>query len=175
MNSPPEATKSINKNQGHPYPLVRSGGLFLLLIGAGIIIDTALKGAFLVGTLFAVLSLMFSKVLSFGKPTISQLAALAVAIVLEIVLLIIMVNVLPADISRHIRLMWVLIIVGIHFLPMAVCFGPRLLIIGLLCIVNGLIGLILNNLPSDLLLLIDGVLKVGFGLWLFKRPFRDSH
>lgn len=170
MSSAPESTQPISKHQGHPYPLVRNGGLFLILIGAGIIIDVIVSGAFVVGTVLALVSLLFAKVLSFGKPTPIQIIALAVAILLEIVLLIIMVNVLPADSTAKIRTMWVLMIVGIHFLPMAICFGPRLAIVGLLCIVNGLIGLVLNNVSSDLFLLVDGALKVGFGLWLFKRP-----
>lgn len=170
LSSTSEGIQSVNKHQDHPYPLVRSGGLFLILIGAGIVIDVALSGAFIVGTVFAIISLMFAKVLSFGKPTRIQIVALAFAIILEIVLLIIMVNVLPAGIAVPVRLMWVLMIVGVHFLPMAVCFGPRFAIVGVLCIVNGLAGLILSNVSSDLFLLVDGILKVGFGLWLFKSP-----
>lgn len=170
MSSASEGIPSASKSQGHPYPLVRSGGLFLVLIGAGIIIDVALSGAFIVGTALALISLMFAKVLSFGKPTRMQMVALALAIILEIVLLIIMANVLPAGIAVSIRLMWILVIVGVHFLPMAVCFGPRFAIVGILCIVNGLAGLVLNNVSSELFLIVDGALKVGFGLWLFKNP-----
>jgi len=170
MSSASEDLQSVSKHQGHPYPLVRSGGLFLVLIGAGIIINIALNGAFIVGTVFAIISLMFAKVLSFGKPTRIQIIALAFAIILEIVLFIIMVNVLPAGIAAPVRLIWILIVVGVHFLPMAVCFGPRFAILGILCIVNGLVGLILSNVPSNLFLLVDGALKVGFGLWLFKSP-----
>lgn len=170
MSSASEGIPSASKSQDHPYPLVRSGGLFLVLIGAGIIIDVALSGAFIVGTALALISLMFAKVLSFGKPTRMQTVALALAIILEIVLLIIMANVLPAGITVSIRLMWILVIVGVHFLPMAVCFGPRFAIVGILCIVNGLAGLVLNNVSSELFLIVDGALKVGFGLWLFKNP-----
>jgi len=149
---------------------VRSGGLFLVLIGAGIIIDITLSGAFIVGAVFALISLMFAKVLSFGKPTRIQIIALAFAVILEIVLLMIMVNMLPAGMAIPIRLMWVLMIVGVHFLPMAVCFGPRFAIVGILCIVNALAGLILSNVSGDPFLLVDGALKVGFGVWLFKNP-----
>jgi len=170
MSSASKGIQSVSKHQGHPYPLVRSGGLFLVLIGAGIIIDVVLSGAFIIGTVSAIISLMFAKVFSFGKPTRIQIIALALAIVLEIVLLIIMVNVVPADVAVPVRLMWVLTIVGVHFLPMAVCFGPRFAIVGILCIVNGLIGLIVSNVSSDLFLLVDGALKLGFGLWLFKSP-----
>ncbi len=157
-------------HQSYPYPLVRSGALFLLLIGLGIVIDIVLSGAFIVGTVFAILSLMFAKVLSFGKPKRIQIIALFLAVILEIVLLIILVNVLPADIAERVRLMWILMIVGVHFLPMAISFGPKFGALGILCIVNALAGLLLSSLPREPFLLIDGALKVGFGIWLFKRP-----
>lgn len=170
MNYSSEGTQSVNKYKSHPYPLVRSGGLFLVLIGAGIIIDVVLNGAFIVGTALAMISLMFAKVLSFGKPTRIQVVALVFAIVLEIVLFIILANVLPEDIAFPVRLMWILIIVGMHFLPMAVCFGPRFAIAGILCIINGFVGLMVSEVSSDLFLLVDGVLKFGFGSWILKNP-----
>ncbi len=160
---------SFNKDQSHPYPLVRSGGLFLMLIGSGIVIDVFFKGAFIIGTGLAIMSLMFAKALTNGKPTRIQIIALAIAIILEIVLIITMVNVLPSDITASARLMWILIIAGVHFLPMAISFGPRFGVVGVLCIVNASAGLILGGVPIEIFLLADGALKVGFGIWLFKK------
>lgn len=155
--------------QKNSYPLVRSGGLFLILIGAGIIVDVFLSGAFIIGTVCAIVSLMFAKFLSFGKPTRIQIIALSLAIILEVVLFIILFNVLPAATSS-VRLLWILMIVGIHFLPMAITFGPRFGIAGALCIVNALAGLTFSNAPTELFLIIDGALKVVVGTWLFKNP-----
>lgn len=76
----------------HPYPMVRAGGLFLVFFGAGIIINVFLKGAFFVGIVLALMSLMFSKLLSFGKPKPFQITALVLAIVLEMVLFFIMIR-----------------------------------------------------------------------------------
>lgn len=157
---------SFNKKKSHPYPLVRSGALFLLLIGMGIVIDVFINGVFIIGTGLAILSLMFAKALSYGKPTRIQIIALGFAVILEIVLLITMVAILPSDITASARLMWILIIVGVHFLPMAVSFGPRFGVVGVLCIVNASAGLILGGVPSEVFLLADGALKVGFGIWL---------
>lgn len=152
----------------HPYPLVRSGGLFLICIGAGIIGAVFVNGAaFMVGTVLAILSLMLSKVLSFGKPTRIQIIALVLAIALEIVLFIIMVNALPADVAGSVRLVWILMIVGVHFLPMAISFGPRFGALGALCMVNALAGLVITSAASEIVLLLDGALKVVFGIWLF--------
>lgn len=161
---------SYTQDPIHPYPLVQSGGLFLLLIGSGIVMDIIFKGAFMIGTGLAILSLLFAKVLSFGKPIRLQMIALALAIFLEVVLLIVMVNVLSSDVNPAIRLMWILMIVGIHFLPMAFCFGPRFGIVGILCILNASTGLILGDVPREVFLFTDGALKVGFGIWLLKKP-----
>jgi len=169
MNPPSEGIQSVKNPLRHPYPLVRSGGLFLVLIGAGIIFNTVLNGAFIAGTMLAVLSLLFAKVLAFGKPTLIQITALTLAIILEVVLLIVMVNKLPADAPIQVRLMWVLMIVGVHFLPMAICFVPRFAVLCILCIVNRFAGLVCNNASCDLFLLADSALKVGFGLWLLKK------
>lgn len=152
----------------HPYPMVRAGGLFLVFFGAGIVINIFLSGAFLVGIVLAILSLMFSKTLSFGKPKRFQIIALVFAMVLEMVLFFIMIRVLPADIAGSVRLMWILLIVGIHFLPMAISFGPRFGILGILCIVNALTALVLVGAVNEIFLLVDGTLKFCFGLWLFK-------
>lgn len=96
--------------------------------------------------------------------------ALTLAILLEIVLLIVMVNVLPSNVNPVVRLIWILLIVGIHFLPMAFCFGPRFGMIGILCILNASAGLILGDVPSEVFLFTDGALKVGFGIWLLIKP-----
>lgn len=164
------SSTSENKYQDHPYPLVRSGGSFLILIGAGIVVNLAISGAFVIGMVLALVSLLFAKKLSLGKPSRIQIVALILAMVLEMVLLIVMVNVLPIGIDSQIRMMWILIIVGVHFLPMSVSFGPRFALLGLLCMLNGFVCLQLNDISSDLFLVIDGILKVGFGLWFFKKP-----
>lgn len=151
----------------HPYPMVRAGGLFLMFFGAGIIGDIFLSGALIVGTVLAITSLMFSKALSFGKPKRIQIIALVLAIVLEIALFIILVSTLPAGAADSVRLMWILMIVGVHFLPMTITFGPRFGVLGALCILNALAGLVLTGAASEIFLLLDGTLKVVFGIWLF--------
>jgi len=161
----------VNKSDNLPYsyPMVRAGGLFLMIFGAGIIINLFFKGAFIMGSVLAVMSLMFSKKLSFGKPRRFQIIALLFAVLLEIILFFIMAQVLPADVAESVRLMWILLIVGAHFLPMAISFGPRFGILGLLCILNALAAMVLIGAINELFLLVDGALKFGFGVWLFKN------
>lgn len=170
MNSTSQDNRSVMPR--HPYPMVRAGGLFLLIFGVGIIGDVFLNGVILVGAILAMASLMFSKVLSFGKPKRIQFIALALAIVLEIVLIVIMIRMLPANTLESVRSMCILLIVGIHFLPMAISFGPRFGILGILCIVNASAGLILSGVAVDIFLLLDGALKVVFGIWFLSDKAR---
>ena len=83
---------------------------------------------------------------------------------------------LPRGTTEHVRWLWVSIIVGVHFLPMTLCFGPRLLSLGFACIANGVVGLLLPHVPYGLFGLIDGFLKLAFGTWLLltKGPNSDS-
>ena len=160
------------------YPMARRGGLFLVLIGAALIAAIALSGGALVsypvffaGMGIAILSLFVSGQLSDGRPTRAQLAALAAAIVLEAVLFALLPRVLPPGTREAVRWLWVLMIVGVHFLPMAVSFGPLFLLLGGACISNAALGLLLPEIPFELFGLVDGALKVFVGVGTLRgRP-----
>lgn len=130
------------------YPMVRGGGLFLMLIGAGLVSAIAFSGdalvdytIFFVGVGVATISLFAARRLSPGSPTRLQIAALISAIALEIILFAVMGRTLPPGTAEHVRWLWVSMIVGIHFLPMALCFGSRMLLLGGACIANAIMGL----------------------------------
>ena len=152
------------------YPMARRGGLFLVLIGASLIAAIALGGdelvsypVFFAGLGLAVVSLFVSGRLSDGRPTRAQLLALAVALALEVVLFAILPRVLPPGTSEPVRWLWVLMIVGVHFLPMAVSFGPLFLLLGGACISNAALGLLLPEVPFELFGFVDGALKLLVG------------
>jgi hypothetical protein len=158
---------------GHRYPIARSGGLFLVLIGAGLLGGVAFSGDALVdyrvffgGVAVATLSLFFAKRLSFGPPTRPQIAALIFALALEGVLFGLMGRLLPPGTEEDVRWLWVSVIVGVHFLPMAICFGPRMLLLGAACIATAGAGLLLPTTPYEVFGVIDGMLKVAVGAWL---------
>jgi len=153
------------------YPMARRGGLFLVLIGAALIAAIALSGSALVsypvffaGMGIAILSLLVSGRLSDGRPTRAQLVALAAAIALEAVLFALLPRVLPLETPESVRWLWVLMIVGVHFLPMAVSFGPLFLLLGGACISNAALGLLLPEVPFELFGLVDGALKLFVGV-----------
>lgn len=157
------------------YPMARSGGLFLILIGAALLCAILFSGRalvsyniFFVGAALAVVSLLASSRFSVGSPSSLQIAALAFAISLEVILFIALVRNLPPATPEPTRWLWVSIVVGIHFLPMALSFGPRMLLLGLACIADGVVGLLLPNVAFEFFGTIDGFLKLGIGFWLFR-------
>ena len=160
------------------YPMARRGGLFLVVIGAALIAAIALGGGALVsypvffaGMGIAILSLFVSGRLSDGRPTRAQFIALAAAIVLEAVLFALMPRMLPPDTPETVRWFWALMIVGVHFLPMAVSFGPLFLLLGGACISNAALGLLLPEVPFEVFGVLDGALKVFVGVGMLRtRP-----
>ena len=153
------------------YPMARRGGLFLVAVGAGLIAAIALRGdalvsypVFFAGLGLAVLSLLVSGRLSDGPPTRAQLLALAAALALEVALFALLPRLLPPGTPEPVRWLWVLMIVGVHFLPMAVCFGPLFLLLGGACISNAALGLLLPEVPFELFGFVDGALKLVVGV-----------
>ena len=154
------------------YPMLRAGGAFLVFIGLGLIGGIAFSGSalvnynvFYVGAAAGVVSLFFARRLSTGRATRIQIFALVGAILLEVILFIVMGRTLPPGTAEHVRWLWVSAIVGVHFIPMSLCFGPRFFVLGAACIANAGLGLLAAGIPYELFGLVDGILKVGFGVW----------
>ena len=152
------------------FPMVPAGGLFIMIIGVGVVSgallpnkrDLFLLCAFVVAT--AALVIFGGRLMApFGNPTGLQLWFLFGSIALEIVLFRFGLARYRKAGERSARLAS-LFIVGVHFLPMAVAFGPMLLTLGLaLCLCSGA-GLWLRpGLPLNGLWAADGLLKIAFG------------
>ena len=172
--------ESANRAE-HPYPLAPSGGLFLSLVGMGLGAAVAFGGdkvadlrVFFVGVGLGIVALMFASKLSLGKPTRVQIAALVAAIALEVILFNVQGRILPRGTDESVRWMWISMIVGVHFLPMAISFGPRLLVLGAVCIAIAIAGLSFSRVPGEAFLLVDASAKLAIGLWLFSDLFRRS-
>lgn len=162
----------------HPYPMVRSGGLFLLLIGCGVIGGTLVpgpaiinRGVFFLGLGAALLSLLTVRLVSFGRGSRRQFTALGAAIAIEVVLIMAAARFIGPQPER---LLWcrTLFIVGVHFLPMAISFGPQMLWLGAACMLNATTGWLLPIFPFPVTALVDGSLKAAFGICMLctRRP-----
>lgn len=164
------------------YPSIRSGGLFLAIMGLAMVMATFLgsgQGAnltmFFGGTTLAILSFpaLRSK-LSYGKVSKKQTVALIAAIVFGALLL---TTICPRFEMSGERVYWLvtLLLVGVHFLPMTWTFGPSMALLGTLCIVNAGFGLLFPKIPFMFSGVADGTLKLAIGItMLLHRPLAGS-
>ncbi len=172
---------NIPTQKQHPYPLIRTGGLFLVLIGAGMVAGSLVGGRepvyrpiFFAATALGFTALFaLAKRLAYGSPTRNQIIALVAAIALEVALLSALSFLLPKTTARNYWL-WTLLVVGIHFLPMGYTFGPKVALLGSACIVNASVGLRVD-LPFLVFGILDGLLKMGFGLAMFRTQPISVH
>src|SRR5215471_9737894 len=153
------------------FPMTPAGGLFIAIVGLGIVSGAVFpsKRDFLLICAFVVASVtlvIFAGRLMapFGNPTRLQLWFLFGSIALEIVLFRFAFPKYRRRGERSARLAS-LFIVGLHFLPMTVAFGPMCLTLGaVLCLCSGA-GLWLNpGLSLNGFWAADGLIKIAFGL-----------
>lgn len=154
-------------------PLVRSGGVFLIIVGIAIMLG-ALRfrarylilglGAAAGGLALAVLAVPLSA--PYGPPSAFQIATLATAITLEILAFVVL---MPRTARRGERAMiaTILAIVGAHFLIMTPAFGPLIFALGVANLINALIGARWSGYPLPAFWAADGVLKAAFGVAMY--------
>jgi hypothetical protein len=158
----------------HAFPLIRAGGLFIFIMGIGVIcggVFPSQRRLFLIlgaaGATVAITLLASALSRSLGTPTRIQIWALAAAIVLEMALIGGVVARYKAAGERTFLLL-ILFVVGLHFLPMAITFGPLCAILGVSAMANAGIGLqIKRETALKRIWILDGVLKIGFGSLMF--------
>jgi hypothetical protein len=154
------------------FPLSPAGGLFLTIVGTGILLGALFTGARIpllaAGGVLGILAAMFGGALlaqGHGNPTAWQVDALIFAIVIEMALLPFLRRWLKPKGFRTF-LLGILTLVGAHFILMAPAFGVLIVVLGFLTMANALAGLKYPALPFDLLWALDGSLKVALGALL---------
>lgn len=161
----------------YPYPGVRAGGLFLLIVGIGLVagglLGTALMfPVFLGGFGLGFIALgVFSGALErpLGKATLVQNLMIPAAILLEVVLVAGVFRLFPNPGSREFILA-ILFVVGVHFLPFAVRSGPLMLAVAGLCCANALVGWFAASIPIAVLWTADGAIKAIIGIAMLRAP-----
>jgi hypothetical protein len=155
----------------HPYPLIRGGGLFLICVGTGFLMcwlipkywaECAITGGvagFIASGLTALLP-------SLGTPTALQIIALVGSFLLEAGLIYLAVT-RYKDAGERKLIMAILFVVGIHFITMGLAHGPLIAALGVLTTINAAIGFRVDTIPWKVFGVIDALLKLGFGLWMF--------
>ncbi len=159
------------------FPMARAGGMFIFVVGLGVaggaLHPQRRRFLLALGAAIATIALiLFGGRLSapFGTPSRLQFWSLGGSIALEGFLIRIAVIRSRAAGERTL-LLAILFAVGLHFLPMALAFGPACVFLGVaLCACSGgglwlRPGVALNSLWA-----VDGLVKMGFGALMFVAP-----
>lgn len=154
----------------HDFPMIRAGGLFILLIGCGVaagsIIPSRRRVLLAAGAVIASVALIaLASRLSapFGQPTRLQIQALIAAIIFEAVAIRFAVAKYRTAGERAL-LLAILFAVGLHFVPMGLAFGPICAVLGLASSTSAATGLwFARSVPLNALWAADGIMKVAFG------------
>jgi hypothetical protein len=164
------------------FPLIRGGGQLLVLVGLGLVVGAAggrswLLPGLITGAALAVLAMMIGGITKtiftgLGYPKIYQYVVLGLAFVVEGGLVNLVVANVPDRESREFWL-WILFVVGVHFLVLLFSHGPVCGLLGLVCMANAALGLLVPGIPYRVLWMTDGLLKIAAGssmVWISYRP-----
>ena len=154
----------------HSFPMVRAGGLFILIMGIGVALGglfPGLRKALLVmgGTAATMAIIFFADALTrpLGRPTANQIWALGVAILFEMALIFAVVR-RYRNSGERTFLLAILFVVGIHFIPMAFTFGPLCAVLAVSAMANAGVGLWVKREASlKSIWMAEGVLKLAIG------------
>lgn len=162
------------------FPLMRGGGAFLVAIGIGIVVGSfggrkwrtvlLIAGA-AVGVL--IMSIGGATKLIFAglpSPPAWQWIVLGVAFLVEGYLVSVVVRKFP-DIESREFWMWMLFIVGAHFLILGASHGPVCAVLAVVCMINAYIGLKAGSIDFRVFWGIDGALKVLGGAAMIALSF----
>lgn len=79
--------------------------------------------------------------------------------------------------TQNWRMIWLgaFLAVGLHFFPFYFVHGVSMIGIAILCSANAVIGMFVPTIPFIVLALIDGIIKIGFGIYLlfFSKPTKS--
>ena len=155
------------------FPLMRGGGAFLAAIGLGILVGSfgdrrfrtiaLIAGAGVGVALMAVLGATKVAFAGLPYPQWWQWVVLGLAFVAEGYLVSVVVRRVPDIDSRRFWL-WMLFIVGAHFLILGASHGPICGVLAVVCMGNAVIGLRLKEVDFRLFWGFDGLLKIAAGV-----------
>jgi hypothetical protein len=95
------------------------------------------------------------------------------AIVLEMILATLVAYLFHFHQSRSFWL-WILLVVGVHFLIIAMAQGKLLVLLGVACVANAILGLWLPQIPLVIFWFIDGLMKIIVGSWMLStQPAKE--
>lgn len=138
--------------------------IFSALVGDHLLIQPFILGiGYSIGFLSIFILPFVNRKLAFGKNTKFQDRMDNLSTVLNVLLCTACGIIIGFD---NLRLFWlsIFIAVGIHFFGFYFSQGKMMILLGILTIINGVIGILLISVPFIFFALIDGILKLLIGL-----------
>jgi hypothetical protein len=167
----------LTQTQADLFPLIRGGGIFLVIVGAAILLGALqfrwrnpLLG---VGAALATVATIFTAArlsAPYGAPTKLQIGSLVVAVLLEVIVLIWAIQRFSPKGERATTIA-VLAVVGAHFFLMAPAFGPLIGLLGILTVSNALAGARFRTYSLRTLWAADGCMKFALGAAMLSGQF----
>ena len=171
------------KNEIREYNDKRCCGLWFLIVGVVIIIASILGGeqkvnmiiftiGFVVGFYICIINKKVVLKLSCGASSKFQNNVANFSIGILFALMFILGG--PFLPSQNWRMIWLgtFLAVGLHFFPFYFVHGISMIWIATLCSINAILGMFLSSVPFILFALLDGTIKIAFGVYLlfFSKP-----
>ncbi len=171
------------KNEIREYNDKRCCGLWFIIIGGIIMLSAILGGeqkihpviftvGLVVGFYISAINKKVVAKLSWGKSSKFQnnMAIFSIAILFPLMFILAG----PFFPMQDWRMIWLMtfLAVGLHFIPFYFVHGISMIGIAILCSVNAVIGIFIPAIPFIVLAFIDGLIKIGFGIYLlfFSKP-----
>jgi hypothetical protein len=164
---------------GTLHPTSRPGGLLVALLGL-VVLASAITGAsfaprapmsglFFPGLLLSTAAMLVARRrLSTGRPSQAQRRGLLAGFAVEALGLLSAFSLLKDGPPRTLWLV-VLLVVGLHFLPMRAAHGSLIVVLGVVCIVAAGLGLALPAVPFLAVAVVDGAAKTAVGARMLLR------
>lgn len=163
------------------YNTQRTCGVWLVYIGAIIIVSAISGGEFLIqpfilgigyfiGYLLIFMLPFLNRKLSYGNNTKFQEKMDNISLIVMVGLCTLCGVFIGFE---DLRLVWlsIFIVVGIHFFGFYFSQGKDMILLGALTVINGVIGILVTDIPFLVVVLIDGSIKIiiGFRMLLKRR------
>lgn len=175
------------KKEIREYNDKRCCGLWFLIIGVVIIISAIFGGeqklhpviftvGFVVGFYLSAINQKIVSKLSYGKSSKFQnnMAVFSIAILFPL-MFVLSGSFFP---TQNWRMIWLgaFLAVGLHFIPFYFVHSASMLGIAALCSANAVVGIFVPTIPFIVSAFIDGLIKIGFGIYLlfFSKPTKSG-
>lgn len=182
-----QISAKLNYRQAKPLQFLnkRLAGLWLIWIGLVIIVGTLLGADYGIQPVIFVVGYGAGMAIIFNSKALAQRYSLGPATPFQekvsnfaIVLMFVLMGLFSGRsfATLDFRMIWLgaLLATALHFIPFALVHGPAMVVMAVPLAATAVTGMLLPEIPFLYLGLVDGGIKLLFGLALFARPQKKA-